>query len=222
MESVLLFSSLGVAVIDWFAVRNAIKPLEYFAKPAMMVLLLAWFYLETGFEGAALYFGIGLVLSLLGDVFLMLPKEMFIAGLVSFLLAHVAYILGFLTPFPGFSLTWIAFILFLAVSGSQIYMRISQGLKGKHAALKAPVLIYTVVISIMVLSALLTLTSPDWRLTAALLGSIGAILFYASDAILALNKFTGPIRNGRLMNMIAYHLGQLCIAGAAVMQFAGG
>src|SRR3954467_9277384 len=34
----------------------------------------------------------GLVLSLVGDIFLMLPDEQFIAGLVSFLLAHICYI----------------------------------------------------------------------------------------------------------------------------------
>ena len=42
-----------------------------------------------------------IVLSLLGDVFLMLPSDRFVFGLVSFLLAHLAYIGGFLFAEAG-------------------------------------------------------------------------------------------------------------------------
>src|SRR5207249_662545 len=38
---------------------------------------------------------VALVLSMLGDVFLMLPRDLFVAGLTSFLLAHLAYVVGF-------------------------------------------------------------------------------------------------------------------------------
>ena len=38
---------------------------------------------------------VGLVCSLAGDVFLMLPEERFVEGLVSFLLAHIAYVVAF-------------------------------------------------------------------------------------------------------------------------------
>ncbi|NIW49240.1 MAG: lysoplasmalogenase, partial [Gammaproteobacteria bacterium] len=57
-------------------------------------LLIAWVIINGGTQGPIIYFLIGLALSLAGDIFLMLPDEKFIAGLVSFLLAHLAYILG--------------------------------------------------------------------------------------------------------------------------------
>jgi uncharacterized membrane protein YhhN len=77
------------------------KNLEYFAKPATMVALLAFVILNGGLSGGMIWFAIGLLFSLAGDVFLMLPKEQFIAGLVSFLLAHIAYIIGLAPRLPG-------------------------------------------------------------------------------------------------------------------------
>ena len=63
----------------------------------------------------------------------------------------------------------------------------------------------------MLLSALLTLSRPDWEMHAALTVSVGATLFMLSDAILAWNRFVRPIKNGRVMNMAAYHLGQIVL-----------
>ena len=40
------------------------------------------------------WFVAALVLSLVGDVFLMLPQDLFVFGLGSFLLGHIAYIVG--------------------------------------------------------------------------------------------------------------------------------
>ena len=47
----------------------------------------------------------GLVSSLAGDVFLMLPSDRFIPGLVSFLVAHLFYIAAF-TSGTGFGFSW--------------------------------------------------------------------------------------------------------------------
>ena len=40
------------------------------------------------------WFVAALVLCLAGDVFLMLPKDLFVAGLASFLLGHLCYVAG--------------------------------------------------------------------------------------------------------------------------------
>jgi uncharacterized membrane protein YhhN len=47
----------------------------------------------------------GLLFSLAGDVFLMLPSDRFIAGLVSSLFAHLFYIVAF-TSGTGFGFSW--------------------------------------------------------------------------------------------------------------------
>jgi uncharacterized membrane protein YhhN len=50
--------------------------------------------------------------------------------------------------------------------------------------------------------------------------TVGAILFYSSDVVLAWNKFVNPIKNGRLANMILYHLGQAALVAGVLIQFA--
>jgi uncharacterized membrane protein YhhN len=58
------------------------------------------------------------------------------------------------------------------------------------------------VISAMVASAIGTMQP------AAILG---ASLFYASDALIAWNRFIGNTRRGGLVIMVTYHLGQLLL-----------
>jgi uncharacterized membrane protein YhhN len=82
-------------------------------------------------------------------------------------------------------------------------------------------LIYGMVISIMLLSALLTLYNKEWGTLAAGLVAAGASLFFFSDVILAWNKFVSPIKNGRVVNVILYHLGQISLAVGVILQFTG-
>src|SRR5213080_3500470 len=56
------------------------------------LLAIAAFAPHTRYDTAIL---IGLVFSLAGDVFLMLPRARFVAGLTSFLAAHIAYLFAF-------------------------------------------------------------------------------------------------------------------------------
>jgi len=46
---------------------------------------------------------------------------------------------------------------------------------------------------------------------------VGAFLFYISDLILAWNRFVAPIQNGRLLNIVAYHLGQIALIVGVAM-----
>ena len=89
--------------------------------------------------------------------------------------------------------------------------------------LRAPVVIYTVVISLMVVSALTMLFRPNVSTGAALLMALGAVLFFVSDAVLAWNRFVAPVRGGKLIVIVAYHLGQMAlIAGVIALVRAGG
>ena len=212
-----------LAVLDWIAVARGWKKLEYFAKPATMVALLAFVIQNGGLSEGMVWFTLGLFLSLAGDVFLMLPKEQFIAGLVSFLLAHVAYIIGLNPRLPQdlpLLLIAISLAIFVTLAAVQIYRRIAAGLQANgQTRLRGPVLVYTIVISVMLFSAMLTLLGDKWFAIHALTVCAGAALFFLSDAILAWNKFVSPIRYGRLMNMASYHLGQLLIALGATLHF---
>ncbi|MGZ9226210.1 MAG: lysoplasmalogenase family protein, partial [Anaerolineales bacterium] len=75
------------ASLEWLAVWKSWRRLEYFAKPAVMICLFLWLYASTGLQGNTLWFGLGILFSLAGDVLLMLPGErMFLLGLVAFFL----------------------------------------------------------------------------------------------------------------------------------------
>ena len=194
------------AILDWYAVHKGWKKLEYFLKPVTMVFLFAFLFISTnGLEGIALWFGIGIILSLAGDVLLMLPREQFIAGLVAFLLAHLAYIIGLNQTLPPFSVIGLVWAVLLGIIAAQFYKHLATGLiRQKEESLQKPILTYIAVITIMLLSALLTLSHPDWDSRTAITVSIGAALFALSDAFLAWNKFVQPIKNGRVMNIATW------------------
>ena len=212
-----------VAATDWVAVAKDWKRVEYFAKPATMILLLGWLALVGGFGSLPLIcFGLGVFFSLAGDVFLMFSDRWFVPGLIAFLLAHVAYIVGLNTPFPNVSPIWsLGIALVLALTASRILRRLIAGVRQKGLRqLVIPVGLYGTVITLMLLSALLTLYTSNWRTSASALVVLGAVLFYFSDITLAWNKFVNPIKNGRLANMILYHLGQFALVAGVIIQFA--
>ena len=215
-----LILALIIAILDWIAVTKKWKRIEYFAKPATMLALLAWVGINGGFRGPMLWFALGLLFSLGGDVFLMLPREQFIPGLVSFLIGHVCYLIGFNSTGVIFNAATLLLLIVVLFTGYQVYRRIAAGLhaSGKDK-LKMPVLIYSIVISLMLYSALTTLIRTDWRIFAALFASTGALLFFISDTTLAFNKFVSPLPNARVITMITYHLGQILIALGAATRF---
>ncbi len=207
-----LLLTLVAAISDWYAVYRGWKKLEFLLKPVTMVFLFSWLVSSVGLNGIALWFGIGLALSMLGDIFLMLPKEQFIAGLV-------AYVIGFNPVWPPFTPLGLFLAIFVAAIGRELYRHISAGLaKQGKVALQKPIMAYTAVIAVMQISALMTFFRADWTFGAALTVSIGAALFMLSDAILAWNKFVEPIEHGRVKNMAAYHLGQIILIMGVWMQ----
>jgi uncharacterized membrane protein YhhN len=213
---------LAVAVVDWIAVFKGWRKIEIIAKPLTMIGLFLIFALVGRFNSLPLiFFGAGILLSLAGDIFLLLSERWFLAGLTAFLLAHVGYIIGFNLPLPNISPFWsVGIAIMLALSASRVLKRIVAGLMGKGLQkLAAPVVLYGTVITIMLLSALLTLFRLEWNAIAALLAALGAFLFYFSDVILAWNKFVTPIKNGRIINMVTYHLGQIALIAGVLIQF---
>jgi uncharacterized membrane protein YhhN len=73
----------------------------------------------------------------------------------------------------------------------------------------------------MLLFAWLTLARPGWELTPIILVIAGASLFYISDSVLAREKFIHPMKNGGLIIMVTYFLGQLLITIGVVGHYTG-
>lgn len=206
-----------LAITDWIAADKQIKPLEFFAKPATMLALLWWLWLNAGFGGSMLWFTLGVIFCLAGDVFLMIPRDLFIFGLLAFLVGHICYIVGLNNTPPYINYWGGLWIVVLGIFIGWLYPRLAAGLSHKgQNKLKIPVLVYALVISVMVYSALMTLTRPGWSITAALSASTGALLFYASDSMLAWDRFIRPLSHARLRVMVTYHLGQVGIILGAI------
>ena len=219
--NLLLILVFVAAVADWAAVAKGWKKTEYIAKPATMLLLFVWLVVLSHLRGVLMWFGLGVLFSLVGDVFLMISDRWFLAGLVAFLLAQVMYIVGLNLPLPDVSpVVSIGLALLLGVSSARVLRRITGGLAAKGLGrLVVPVLVSGMIITVMLLSAMLTLFRGDWKSTPSLVVSTGAILFYFSDLLLAWDRFVTPVRNGRLINMVRYHLGQIALIFGAVLQF---
>ena len=108
--------------------------------------------------------------------------------------------------------------LIIAITAIQIYRRISAGLEAsQNPSFKLPVMLYIIIISLMLFSAILTLLRPEWNFLSALFAALGALLFFLSDAFLGWDKFVSRLRHGNLLVIVNYHLGQtLIILGAAL------
>lgn len=169
-------------------------------KPLPVLGLALW--VASGARGRAAGLVVaGLVLSLVADVVI---EKSFLAGLAVFLLAHVAYVAAFFmrdaAPRPLLALPFVAW-------GVVMLWRLWPGLGGD---LRVPVAVYSTVICVML-----------WRAAAASAGAgewitiLGALLFAASDSILALDKFHRPLRGAPVLIMALYWAGQFFIALSA-------
>jgi uncharacterized membrane protein YhhN len=216
-----LILALIAALIELFAVQKDNKKLEFFAKPAVLIFLLIWLYASTGLQGNTLWFAVGLIFALVGDVLLINPSDrMFLLGLIVFLFTHISYIIGFEEELLNFSGWSFVLLFFIAINGFRLLRRIVGAMRAqKQNTLVTPVVVYGLIISLMLFAALSTIFDITWTTSAAFFVSLGAFLFYLSDLILAWNKFVSPVKNGRTLNIVTYYLGQIGLIAGLITQF---
>jgi len=211
---------LAIAVLDWAAISRNWVIVHAFAKQGVMIALIAWSWFSSDWKGLLLWFGLALVFSLAGDIFL-LSSRLFLPGLVAFLLAHLAYLLGFNLNLPSIPVI-IGVVLGAAGLDALIYPPIRAGLSHKPESknLAIPIMVYGFILSLMMLSAVATLFRSDWpNVWNAILMAAGGILFFVSDNILARDRFVHTIRNGQLQVMVTYHLAQMALITGALLHF---
>ncbi len=146
----------------------------------------------------------GLILSLAGDVFLMLPGDRFVLGLASFLVAHLLYITGFWSTGGGLKEPLVAAAV--AVIAALMLTYLWPGL----GAMRVPVIAYVAVIATMAWQAL-----ARWRSVggeAAALAAGGAVSFLVSDSALAVRRFRMEFPLATAVVLGTYWLAQWCIA----------
>jgi len=201
---------------DLVAIWRGIRPLRYLFKPGTMALIIALG--AAGLPEAGPYGFLilaGLLCSLAGDIFLVLPRSRFLAGLTAFFCAHLLYIAAFLwrasqdlAALPGAPWATALLVAVLLAAGVHLFRRVRPGvLREGGARLLVPVGLYICVISLMALSAAVTGS-------AAVLA--GALLFCISDTILAWNRFVRPLPRADLGVMSTYFAAQYLIAASVL------
>ena len=209
-----------LALLDWIAAERRWTRLRYFSKPGVLAALIAWFTRAVGWGGLEFWFGLALVFSLLGDIILMLPARFFLPGLVSFLLAHLCYIVGFTQGGLPSNPISLGIVVPIAATGAWVFTRIYAGMRETDQGGKniLPVIAYSITISLMLVSAWLRPFNPALPLNATLCSALGATLFFLSDSVLAYNRFVRNTPHRDLVVMSTYHLGQIAIIAGLVLR----
>jgi uncharacterized membrane protein YhhN len=190
------------ALFDWAAVATANKAVEYVAKPGTMLALIGVaLAIDAGDETQRAFFVAALAFSIAGDVFLMLERRFFVAGLGSFLVAHLLYIAGFVAGGIGGSLLpiWAAG---LVVAGAWPAWLVVRGAARAQRKLAVPVTGYVLTITAMVAFA---------GASAEPLAVAGALLFYSSDTMIGVSRFVRMFSAAPIAIIVTYHLGQAAL-----------
>lgn len=202
----LVWTALGAAVLNITALYQSDRTRVYVTKPLTMVLILVVAALGRDlapYRYANLILA-GLACSLVGDIFLMLPSDQFVPGLVSFLIAHLFYIAAFRSGFAGFRPAWLAFPFF--AYGLTAFWILLPGL----GELKLPVIAYLLVILTMAWQAAVRWNAMRDR--SCLFAFAGALLFVISDSIIAFNRFHTRFYLAEALIMSTYFAAQWLIA----------
>ena len=189
---ILLAAYAVVGVVNVVAETAGLSGAAHLTKPMLMPLLLAWLVVvmrPAGGLGAALRgLAAGVAFAWLGDLLLMGDGDAFFTGgIAAFLVTQVCYIVAFTRiPGPGLVRAWRIALVPYAVIWIVLNLLVSPGV----GDMRVPVLLYSVVLISMSVAALdLVIRVPQrlgWRIAA------GALLFVASDAVIALTAF-GPL-----------------------------
>ncbi|MEN2394606.1 lysoplasmalogenase [Pseudomonas halotolerans] len=179
-------------------------------KPMPVLALLGWLHDAPPSEYRR-WISLGLIFSLVGDVLLAWPGDLFVFGLGVFLLAHLAYLKAYLSDCRRPALLSLA--LALGLGATLLGILISSGL----GPLLVPVIVYGLAISAMLWRALARLgTEVPER--SAWLAAAGALAFVFSDSVIGINRFVAPFHAAPYLIIISYWLGQWGIAASAFSQ----
>lgn len=200
-----------VAVADWLAVAKADRLFEGIAKPGVILcLFVAVLLAGPGTSPIRWLLIVALAASLAGD-WLLLPPGQFVAGLVAFLVAHLAYLALFLLGAlePGLAAGGgIAAVALLATAGRPVLAG------ARRVGLGGPVVLYLGAILAMAVVA---------TASGSVLAAAGAWLFVASDTLLGWDRFASApaaspaaVARRRVAVIVPYHVAQVLLTVAVL------
>ena len=210
-SNVILTSFIGFSLIYLIIILLGRQDIAWFLKPFLLPFLIVSVYLHERFSSKKILLT-ALTLSWIGDIILLFADKgelYFIGGLIAFLFSHIFYIVLFNKQLKIYLkkskiIYWIGItIIIIYLIGMMVLLMPNLG------NLLLPVFVYAMTISIMLLFALKGFM--NWHKPANSYILIGAIIFVASDSILAFDKFYAPIQYSSFFIMITYLTAQYLI-----------
>lgn len=194
--TLLCLALLGTAFYIYaLAGQNALLGLA--VKPIPVLALIAWLKAAEP-SPYRRWITIGLGFSVLGDILLAVPGDLFVFGLAAFLCAHLAYLRGYLSETRERAAS--ALVISALVGTTLLAILISRGL----GDLLIPVTVYALAISAML-----------WRaLACGGVAALGAIAFVFSDSLIGIDRFVAHFQAAPYLIILAYWLGQWAIAAS--------
>jgi uncharacterized membrane protein YhhN len=208
-DTVLLVLALGLlAGLLMSEKQSRTGPILAFKTPLSTLFVAVALIQPHPIQSYYLWVLAGLVWGLIGDVCLALKgNTAFRAGLISFLLGHILYVVAFagLTR-PSDWLT-VGHLLIAAVSLGVFYW-----LRPHLGSMFVPVCLYIVVISVMIAAAWVAFLNLELAPKGAWALFLGALCFYVSDIFVARDRFVKSQFANRLLGLPLYYGGQFLIA----------
>ncbi|MCG8295609.1 lysoplasmalogenase [Pseudomonas entomophila] len=195
----LLLIAVAAAACYLYALASDNALLGLLVKPIPVLALIAWLS-TTPATPYRRWIMLGLAFSVLGDILLAIPRDLFVFGLAAFLCAHLAYLCAYctLTLRPNYP----ALAFALIVGGSLFSLLASHGL----GPLLIPVAFYALAIGAML-----------WRaLACGGLAALGACAFVFSDSLIGIDRFVSPFAAAEYLIILFYWLGQWLIAASVI------
>jgi len=187
-----------MAILDWAAVARDSAVLEYVSKPsATAALLLTAATLDVSHDAPWAWRLAALAFCIAGDVFLMLPRDAFIPGLASFAVAQILFTVSFVTSDVNGGRLVIGLIIAIPASGLLARRFVGAIKRSGHGELVVPVVVYMIVISAMAVGSIGA---------GSVVAVAGAVLFMASDSLIAESRFVREQRWHDVGIMVTYHL----------------
>jgi uncharacterized membrane protein YhhN len=167
-------------------------------KPAAALAFLATaITLDPVHTDTQTWFCVALVFCVFGDMFLMLPRDAFVPGLASFLVAQLCFTVGFALHLASGVQLAVGIALVVVVAGLLTVRFLSALVREGRRSLVVPVVAYVAAIGAMVATAI----GAGGGFAIA-----GAGLFFASDALIGETRFVRPRSWGPVVIIATYHL----------------
>jgi len=193
-----------VAISDIIGIVADISFLQIVSKPLIILTLITLYYFSAIRRNN--WYLLALFFSFLGDVFLLDKNGFFLLGIGSFLITQIIFIKLIISQLRKVRvhqiiITLLPFVVYFTVLIATIQENLTEFF--------IPVVIYGITISFFGMVSLLNYFIDRSKKSIVLL--FGAVLFIASDSMIALNKFHEPRTIYPVAIMITYIFAQYFI-----------